>query len=233
MTLIQLGIENRVEGRTLAWALDFPGVFAYGADSAEALLRVPREMLRFESWLNLHTDEPWVHLDGLDLHIDETFEDHSEFGNPTAPVVRAFFRSDAAELSEEEARRALLIYTWQREELLAGLETLPADLLSRGMDGQPWAIEGILDHLTRMEFWYFSRLGLQAEMPTTESGCLAKLDASEKMVRVLLPELAGMTGVFESEQEKWSARKVVRRLLWHQRDHIDQIRALALGLEQV
>jgi len=63
-----------VEGRTLAWALDYPGVFTYGSDDAEALLRMPREMLRFENWLNLHTDHPWVHLDGLDMHIDETFE---------------------------------------------------------------------------------------------------------------------------------------------------------------
>jgi len=37
MTLIQIGMERNVEGRTIAWALDYPGVFTYGADDAEAL----------------------------------------------------------------------------------------------------------------------------------------------------------------------------------------------------
>ena len=53
MTLIQIGLERNVEGRTLAWALDHPGVFTYGADDAEALLLMPREILKFESWLKI------------------------------------------------------------------------------------------------------------------------------------------------------------------------------------
>ena len=58
MTLIQIGLERNVEGRTLAWALDHPGVFTYGADDAEALLRMPREILKFESWLNIPLRHP-------------------------------------------------------------------------------------------------------------------------------------------------------------------------------
>ena len=94
MTLIQIVLERNVEGRTLAWALDYPGVFTYGADDAEAILRMPREMLRFESWLNLRTDYPWVRLEGLDVHIDEIFEVFPVDDEGEIYEVNAFFRSD-------------------------------------------------------------------------------------------------------------------------------------------
>jgi len=142
MTLIQIGLERNVEGRTLAWALDYPGVFTYGADDAEAILRMPREMLRFESWLNLRTDYPWVRLEGLDVHIDEIFEVFPVDDEGEIYEVNAFFRSDLLPLSAEEIQKALQIYDWQREELLAGVETLPKDLLSGQFEGQRWTIEG-------------------------------------------------------------------------------------------
>jgi uncharacterized damage-inducible protein DinB len=228
MTLIQIGIERNVEGRTLAWALDYPGVFTYGADDAEALIRIPRQILTFESWLNLHTDQPWVQLEGLDMHIDETFEVFSVKVDGSIYEVNAFFRSDLVPLSDEEVSQALRVYNWQREELLAGVETLPPELLKREFDGQRWTIEGILKHIARVEPWYFSRLGFEIPQSDGNSNAFQLLDASAKMTNRYLPELLAFDQVFEHHQEKWSARKLVRRLLWHQRDHIDHIRELAL-----
>ena len=228
MTLIQIGLERNVEGRTLAWALDYPGVFTYGADDAEAILRMPREMLRFESWLNLRTDYPWVRLEGLDVHIDEIFEVFPVDDEGEIYEVNAFFRSDLLPLSAEEIQRALQIYNWQREELLAGVETLPKDLLIRQFEGQRWTIEGILEHIARVERWYFSRLGFEISLPDDCSDPLQLLTLSAEGVRRSLPEIVEWNQIFEHQQEKWSTRKLIRRLLWHQRDHIDHIRDLAL-----
>lgn len=228
MTLIQIGMERNVEGRTFAWALDYPGVFTYGEDDAEALLRIPRQILIFESWLELHTDQPWVQLEGLDMHIDETFEAFPVEIDGETHGVHAFFRSDLAPLSAEEVQRALLIYNWQREELLAGVETLPAEMLKREFEGQRWTIEGILEHIARVETWYFSRLGFEILEPADSVNPYQLLETSAAVTNRFLPELEGFDQVFEHRQEKWSARKLVRRLLWHQRDHIDHIRDLAL-----
>lgn len=228
MTLIQIGLERNVEGRTLAWALDYPGVFAYGADDAESILRMPREMLRFESWLNLRVDEPWVHLEGLDMHIDETFDSIQILVDGGIHGVHAFFRSDLVPLTVKDVEQALLIFNGQREELLAGMETLPPDLLKQQFNGQRWTIEGILEHIARVEQWYFSRLGLEYPLSSNVSDPLKMLEESATATNQLLPELVGFDSVLEHRQEKWSARKVVRRLLWHQRDHIDHIRDLAL-----
>ena len=225
MTLIQIGLERNVEGRTLAWALHYPGVFTYGADDAEALLRIPREMLRFENWLNLHTDQPWVQLEGLDMHIDETFESKQVLFDRELHGVHAFFRCDLVPLTEEDAQQALLIFNWQREELLAGVETLPAAILKHEFKGQRWTIEGILEHIPQVESWYFSRLGFKISLAGSDP--LKLLEVSAAATNHFLPELIGFDQVFERRQEKWSARKLVRRLLWHQRDHIDHIRELA------
>ena len=228
MTLIQIGIERNVEKRTLAWALDYPGVFTYGEDDAEALIRIPREMLKFEGWLNLHTDQPWVHIEGLDMHIDETFEASQVLVDGKMHGVHAFFRSDLVPLTAEDIQRALLIFNWQREELLAGLETLPPEILKHKFEGERWTIEGILEHIARVEWWYFSRLGFETPQSVDGSDPLQLLEISAATTKRWLPELVGFDSVLEYRQEKWSARKLVRRLLWHQRDHIDHIRNLAL-----
>ncbi len=229
MTLIQIGLERNVEGRTLAWALDYPGVFTYGADDAEAILRMPREMLRFESWFNLRADEPWVHLEGLDMHIDETFDSNQVLAEGKMHAVHAFFRSDLVPLTPQDVEQTLLIFNGQREELLAGVETLPHDVLKHQFDGQRWTIEGILEHIARVEQWYFSRLGFEFPLSIDANDPLNLLNISTTATNELLPKLEGVDSVLEYRQEKWSARKLVRRLLWHQRDHIDHIRNLALG----
>ena len=228
MTLIQIGLESKVEGRALAWALDYPGVFAYGPDDAEALLRMPREMLRFESWLDLHTDQPWVHLESLDLHIAETFEVFPIQVDDEIYEVNAFFRSDLVPLSDEDVQRALLVFNWQREELLAGVETLSEEILKHEFEGQRWTIEGILEHIARVEKWYFSHFGFEFQLSVEKGGSLHLLERSATATNRYLPQLIGFGRVFEETQEKWSARKLVRRLLWHQRDHIDHIRDLVL-----
>jgi len=189
---------------------------------------MPRQILMFESWLELHTDQSWVQLEGLDMHIDETFEVFPVEDDNGVYEVNAFFSSDLIPLNEEEVQRALKIYKWQREELLAGVETLPLEMLKHEFEGQRWTIEGILEHIARVESWYFSRLGFEIPEPVNSSDPFQMLEASAAIVNNCLPELVGFDQVFEHRQENWSARKLMRRLLWHQRDHIDHIRDLAL-----
>jgi hypothetical protein len=71
---IRIGLENNIEGRSLAWALDYPGCFAYGNDEAEALINLPKAMLAYESWINNHTSEAWVIFRDLDLRVVDKFD---------------------------------------------------------------------------------------------------------------------------------------------------------------
>ncbi len=76
--LIQIGLENNIEGRSLAWALDFPGCFAYGADGAEALLKMPRAVLQYANWIASHTPDSWLaDLGDFDVRLVDTWECYS------------------------------------------------------------------------------------------------------------------------------------------------------------
>ncbi|MEL7637972.1 MAG: hypothetical protein AAGU03_09545, partial [Anaerolineaceae bacterium] len=145
--LIRVGMEEDPGKRYTAWALDFPGCFANGNDQAEALLALPRKLLEFDYWVRLHTDQPWFHLDGLDMHIDETYKVARVNLQGEEYEINAFFRDDLRPLTDRDVDQALQVLHWQQEELLAGLEFVNEDRLNQIEVGQRWSILGIVRHL--------------------------------------------------------------------------------------
>jgi len=164
--LIRIGIENNIEGRSLAWALDYPGCFAYGSDEPEALINLPRALLEYEYWTKNHTNAPWVVFDDLDLRVVErvdTFRLGADY-KPALPdegyEINAWFIDDWRPLLSDEIEHALKVFSWQRDELLAGLSTLDPEILLRDHPGQRWNIIGIAKHVANAELWYLQRLEL-------------------------------------------------------------------------
>lgn len=224
--LIRIGLEHNFENRTLAWALDFPGCFAYGEDEAAALLRLPGRLLEFDYWVRLHGGSNWFALGNMDLHVDEVFTDYEIPGNDEPYVVNALFRHDLTPLTPEEILKAEKIFTWQHQELLAGIEFADPALLERVYPGQRWSIQGILSHLARAEMWYLQNLGFEPLQPDPQATPVDQLTQSYETVLQYLPQLADLERLNKVFEEQWTARKLVRRLLWHRRDHIDHIRQL-------
>ena len=72
--IIRVGLENGFEGRSLAWALDFPGCFAYGEDGPVALMNLPRALINHEAWVRKHTPRSWIALGDFDIRLIETFQ---------------------------------------------------------------------------------------------------------------------------------------------------------------
>jgi len=50
-----------------------------------------------------------------------------------------------------------------------------------------------------------------------------RLDGIRKQVKTVLPSLIGKDLVKGKEGEFWSPRKLLRRVLWHEKDHIHHI----------
>ena len=236
---IRIGLEeNTEEGRFLAYALDHPGCFANGEDEAETLIRMPRAVLDFDKWIRDHTSAPWAEFTDLDFRIVERFTTFNLDDNylPVAPgqgyQVNAWFLDDWRPLTEEEIDQALKIYHWQREELLAGYTTLSSEILEKQRPGERWNITGIVKHVANAEHWYLTRLALtdlvRADL-AAES--VERLDRLAAEVDKVFPTLPGITEVRGLQGEFWSARKIVRRTLWHQRDHIEHIKKLVFSEE--
>lgn len=234
--LIRVGIENAIENRTLAWALDYPGCFAYGGDEAEALINIPRALLHYDRWIKVHTPQPWVDFKDLDIRVVERFEtffikdDYTLSPKGEGYEVNAWFIDDWRPLSPLEIKHGLLIFQWQRDELLAGLSTLDPELLERQFTGQRWNIIGIAKHIANAELWYLQRMNLAGiTRPDLSPNYLDRLAQMAEIIKLEFPKFADEARVIGIEGEFWSYRKILRRTLWHQRDHIDHIKQLAFG----
>ena len=224
--LIRVGMEKYPGNNFTAWALDFPGCVAYGKDEAEALLALPRKLLEFDYWVRLHSDDPWFELDSMDFHVDETFVVSQTNCQGMEYEVNAFFKDDQRPLSEAEVSQALQVIGWQQDELLAGIEFVGEEQLNRVETGQRWSIMGILRQLANAEVRYLQNFGVETSQIPRDTDPISAINQSFEAVIEALSDLAGDSRVVDFAQESWSARKLVRRLLWLRRDHIDQVRQL-------
>jgi hypothetical protein len=229
----RVGIENNNDDRTIAWALDHPGCFAYGQDSGEAQRNFPRAAREYAAWVGRH-GESW--LDGeIEVIVEETFDVY--FINPAFEraerrkdtyMVESFFVHDWKPLTAHEIERALKLLAWIREDLMSLVDGLSAEKLDQTYPNERWSINGILNHIGGAEWWYQERIGYP--FPEDEKDLPA--DPFERLAVVrehfnsLLPKLDGVNKVLGLEGEIWSPRKALRRALWHERDHTEHIRKL-------
>lgn len=226
---IKVGMETGIEGRSLAWVLDYPGCFVYGLDSSEAILRVPEALLRYKDWVDSHLPDSWMQdLADFGIHLEEifaVFNINEEFDLVEKGYeVNAWFRHDWKPLTAEDIRRGTYILQWSREDLLELVTGLTPDQMAREFEGERWSIVGVLRHIADAEYWYLDRLGL-AGVPRRElpEEVFERLHTVRQRLNTVLPELESTQQVVGVNAEFWSARKVLRRAAWHEIDHIQHI----------
>ena len=226
--IIRVGLENYFEGtRSIAWALDFPGAFAYGKDGSEAIMALPQALIQFSGWVNRHAGEEFIRLLNFDVRLEESWDTyHAPRGwNPPKGEVEinSFFRDDWRPLARDEAVHGVEMLRWSRADLLQIVSELEAAKLDEQREGERWSIRGILAHVATAEWWYLDRFGLigpRNELPTDP---YERRAAVRRRLEEALPDLAGVEKVFGLEGELWSPRKLLRRALWHEMDHIGHI----------
>ena len=234
--IIRIGMENNIEGRSLAWALDLPGCFAYGEDEAEALINLPRSVLNYAAWINNHTNTTWLTIADFDLRVVEQFTtfrlgaDYKPAPPDEGNEINAWFIDDWRPLSNQEIKQCLTIFKWQRDELLAGLSTLDKDLINMTQPGQRWPIIGIAKHIANAELWYLERLNLaNYSKENLSPEYVTRLEQTSMLINQIFPTFTDEVNVRGVDGEFWSYRKIMRRTLWHQRDHIDHIKQLVFN----
>jgi hypothetical protein len=235
--LLEVGLENENSGRALAWALDFPGCFSTGADAGGALMSLPQAFIKYQDWIARHTADSWVAgISDFDVRLVEAFDTyhvdpHTRQAIPAGGIeINAWFRHDSRPLSPLEAQRGLRLLSWSRADLLAALQTVPLERLDVLYPGQRWSIRGVVGHVAGAEGWYLDRLGLAGELERSPlpPEPLERLSPVRAVLEKALPTLAGSAQVMEVDGEFWSPRKLLRRALWHELDHIGHIYQILL-----
>jgi hypothetical protein len=228
--MFRIGLENNTEGRSQAWVLGHPGCFSYGVDGAAALEAVPKAIKDYRTWIAKHSSENWLPGSNTEYKLDETWECYSINDDyelvQDGYEVNAWFRHDWTPLNEEDIRRGLLLLSWGREELLHIIRHLIGEVLERTYPNERWSIAGILKHIGGAEWWYLDRLGLAFPRDEVPEQPLERLDKVRERLIEVLPGTAGSKQVVGVSGEFWSPRKLLRRAVWHEYDHIAHIRKL-------
>jgi uncharacterized damage-inducible protein DinB len=126
-----------------------------------------------------------------------------------------------------------------RDDLLALVQGLPDAVLDWQQSADTFSIRRVLRHLGNAEEWYVSRLVSPETLPAEWEGdeSLPLWAFLEMERRTAVERLRQLTGSERGEvfyptmwtdhpEEAWTARKVLRRALEHERQHTAQIRRL-------
>lgn len=155
-------------------------------------------------------------------------------------MTQAFFAIDRPAVPLREVRRQLRWLEHSRRTLLALVEGLPPEALLWGTPrrrgrrpgkGGGWTIWRYLRHIGGVEKWYISQLwrGLP-RLPRSDSPferlALTRSQVLEVLRHSRREDLARST---RSSGEMWTLRKVLRRLLYHERYHTRTIARILLA----
>jgi predicted RNase H-like HicB family nuclease/uncharacterized damage-inducible protein DinB len=218
--LYRIGVEDIEPNHWVAWVFDLFGCYSKARTRDEAIANAPRIIAEYFAWLSRHGREV-LPPESIEVEVSESWDSFICEGDY---IVNAFFEDDRRPLSDNEIDYVLELLEYTRQDLLRVINPLSSEQLDKPIrDELQGSIRGILEHIAYAERWYFDRLGLafpREEMPDDVMDMLEKV---RTYTVHKLPELAGDTRITERISERWSARKLVRRTLWHERTHTRQI----------
>jgi hypothetical protein len=232
--IFQLGIENNFEGRSIAWALEHPGCFAYGTNADGAILNLESALSKYAGWILRHDTHTWLSFSDEDIEtvINGTWDvyfindDMDKATEADGYNVDGFFPYDWKPLSSLEIKHGLMMLSWSRDDLMKSIQGLSPEKLQATFAGERWSINGILGHVGRAEWWYLERLGRSFPKEQLPEEPLKRLEKVRGQFSAELNKMVGVKQVVGVDGEFWSPRKLLRRALWHERDHTEHIRKL-------
>jgi hypothetical protein len=240
MNTLDIAIENGGTGVWYGRIIELLGTHARSATRNGILSELRNELTYHLRWLRKHGEFPDI-LETQNLNIREEITGIGELGESGGEV--ALFDFDHQAVDEGLVSIAIKYMRYNRQELLSQCSNLNEEQMELVPSGKGRNISEILQHICNAEEFYVSRLGEEAEriyehnlgMRVSEANALpiwTRLadvrTACVRTLEALLPQSKSM--VFqrreytEYPEEKWTAYKVLRRFLEHEREHIYNIR---------
>lgn len=212
-------------GGNLLWAADYPGAFSRGSTLEEALAKLPAEVTAYCRWSGLAPPGEA----GCVLCQTERAADSLQICEADTEIL---FHGEALPLSETEYRALRRLVLKSAEDFQWVFEAVPdkdrpAIPARTTFYGEtPRTAREMYAHTNGVTGYYIRQLGASAvEEASIVTARRLALDALEALPNLLKSEpLPGDFG------ELWSARKVLRRFLWHDRIHVKAMIRMACTL---
>ena len=226
---VKLYLEVDASGHAMAHALDLVGCFDYGLSKDEAVAKMPETIREYLAWTRRH-GEPLTVLEPVAVEVMETVRGTCPRHSGDAA---ALFKLEKQPATEEMIATAIRRMGYAREDLLELVRGLPDEVMDWKREERMRSIREILTHVARCDWWYVTRLTDEdppASEPPGDVFLHLKQYRESAVKRLLgLPEKL-RAGVYHPKkntkhpEEPWSARKVLRRYVEHEREHIDNIK---------
>lgn len=212
-------VEVGADGWATIWVPELAGLFLNGSTERETLREIPQAIKAYQRWLRGHGEPVRVTAaPAVDVVQRSQARARMRWGNTT--VLHDFQRP---RLTQPELARGLRWMGFMRWDTLLLLAALPPAGLDWTKPGQARTIAQHLRHVANAERWYLDRLALG---PFPDLGRTTDpLERIARVRRMTLARLAKMTReerarIRKVDGEWWSARKMLSRILYHERYHL-------------
>lgn len=203
--ILRVAVDAGFDGGAAAWVLDLPGCVATASTESTALAAVPERIRAYRAWTGDKGPEP-DETEVVERVETQRLDDGYE--------VNATFSGDREPIDADGVRVAQLRIAAAHDRLLDAFAANSGD-------------EAILAHVVRAAIWLSTRTEPdQAAIPfPPEAAPLERARLALPFVERYVGRMAEGDGVrrrIDGKGEEWTARKVVRRLIYHAIDHAEQ-----------
>lgn len=225
MLTLRLYLEE-MSGDWFGWIEDFPGATCQGTSPQDAQRAAPCALIDYVHWLRGHQERlPSILFDltsaDIQMHIAETHSAHPGAGIKTERC----FEPDTTSLMDDEIEAYLRLLRYARADLEKATDALPPEAWDTAPFGGK-SVRAILRHLAEVEMTTINRLRLLPAPPPVREPMeqLRQVRQEfEQAIRAFPADRRDSSTLIEGE--RWTLRKVLRRVLWHERYHAAQIDA--------
>lgn len=200
-----------------------PGCCWHGATKEEAVASGPQAIAEHLAWLRRHgrsapaaDEEIIVHPHGL------------EGTAAGAGLAEGLFEHDRRPMTMDEVRELVAIMACSRADLMDLVRSLPDETLDRAPAPGSWPIRAILGHVAGGETFLLRLLLEPSEVPPFEPSWTIwrQLDWARRVAveRLMGLDEAQRAAIVFTDGEPFTARKVLRRLIEHEREHYGHVR---------
>jgi predicted RNase H-like HicB family nuclease len=205
-----------------------PGCWVFGRNEESALEKAKGAISDWYAWMRSH-GEPVEIPFTISVSANEVL--HVSYNPAEAGKPEPLFWSEVLPVSTRDIKGFLRLLDYSRNDLLRLVSGFDADLLRWKPKNGPRTIGNCLRHIAMAEWWYVTRLdiGLPARFPRNTFELLsytrelAKRNLShlskEKRRRIFQPKIDPSPIC-----NLWTARKVLRRFVDHERLHTEYIK---------
>lgn len=213
-------------GRVGAWLLDLPGAFAWADSRERAVQRSLSVAGRVREWLAEHGETVELPpMRGIEV-VEEVAATRAADGTER----NALFAADRTPADAADVERTVRWLTHARADLVDLISRVDAHEnahgpLARDGDPQERTSEDVLRHLAGAEVWLLSRVDPSVRYPgdPRAGDPRASLEAvrrwSIEALRTLVADAPANERI-DGKGERWTLRKVLRRLVYHALDHL-------------